>query len=211
MPAPSFDTSPPALVVVPPSLLDTPAVEGSIARAHAYADSLPPKKPMGRQALSGMPTVRRASRALVIDASDRLLLFRGHTADGSPGWYAPGGALDRDETYESALIRELREETGLVVQPASLAAPVWIRECLFSWRSTLERHLERFYLVRISEHDAGTAAIEAGSSGTPRDHRWWTIDEIRPSPERFAPARLAEHLGPLLNGIIPEEPVVVEE
>ena len=32
-------------VVVPPSLVDTPAVEDWIARAHAYADSLPPKKP----------------------------------------------------------------------------------------------------------------------------------------------------------------------
>jgi hypothetical protein len=32
-------------VVVPPTLVDTPAVEDWIARAHAYADSLPPKKP----------------------------------------------------------------------------------------------------------------------------------------------------------------------
>jgi 8-oxo-dGTP pyrophosphatase MutT (NUDIX family) len=130
-------------------------------------------------------------------------------ADGSSGWYAPGGALDPDETYESALVRELREETGLVVEPATLAAPVWIRECLFNWRGTPERHLERFYLIRISMHDAKTTSIEPDSHGVPRDHRWWPLDEIQASPELFAPARLAEHLASLLDGRIPEQPVDV--
>ena len=34
-----------AYVVVPPTLVDDPAIEDWIARAHAHADSLPPKKP----------------------------------------------------------------------------------------------------------------------------------------------------------------------
>jgi 8-oxo-dGTP pyrophosphatase MutT (NUDIX family) len=132
-------------------------------------------------------------------------------ADGTAGWYAPGGALDPDETYESALVRELREETGLVVPPSALTAAVWIRECLFSWEGAMERHLERFYLIRVSEHDADRAAIEADSTGTPRDHRWWTLDAIRSSGERFAPTRLAEHLASLLDGRIPQNPVEVGE
>jgi 8-oxo-dGTP pyrophosphatase MutT (NUDIX family) len=108
-------------------------------------------------------------------------------------------------------MRELQEETGVVVQPAALPAPVWIRECLFTWEGTLERHVERFYPIRINEHDADTTAIEAGSSGRPRDHRWWTLDEIRSSSERFAPTRLAEHLAPLLDGSTPQEPLEVGE
>ena len=155
------------------------------------------------------PTVRRAVCALVVDDSSRLLLFRGELPDRAPWWFAPGGAVERDETLEAALVRELREETGLVLDATTLPRPFGTRDSLFTWRGQVERHLERFYLVRVTEHDVDTSQFEPTEAGTIRAHRWWTLNEIRASQERLSPEHLAKHLEPLLKGQLPAHPVEV--
>jgi 8-oxo-dGTP diphosphatase len=47
-------------------------------------------------------------RALVIQRRDNAL------------WEPPGGILERDETITAGLVRELQEETGLIVEPVAL-------------------------------------------------------------------------------------------
>jgi 8-oxo-dGTP pyrophosphatase MutT (NUDIX family) len=62
------------------------------------------------------PTMRArrpAARILLVDAADRVLLFRFTPADRPPFWVTPGGALDPGEDYPTAARRELREEVGL--------------------------------------------------------------------------------------------------
>ena len=60
-----------------------------------------------------MPSVT----GLVFDAERRLLLVRPSHHD---VWVAPGGAVDPDEAPQDALVREVWEETGLVVEPTQL-------------------------------------------------------------------------------------------
>ena len=55
--------------------------------------------------------------ALVLDADSRLLLARRAIEPYLGMWDTIGGFLEETETPEQALVREVAEETGLVVEP----------------------------------------------------------------------------------------------
>lgn len=131
--------------------------------------------------------------------------------DREPWWFAPGGGVEPGESDEAAIVRELEEEIGLVVDPASLPAPVWTRDYIFRWKDVDERHLERFFLVRIGEHVVDTSGLDSEEAGIVREYRWWTPDELRASAELFSPMQLPQLLVPLLEGHLPAEPLVLGE
>ena len=53
--------------------------------------------------------------AVVRNENGGLLLVRRATEPGRGQWSIPGGRVERDETDECAVAREVREETGLLV------------------------------------------------------------------------------------------------
>ena len=60
----------------------------------------------------------------IITAGDKILLIRrGHEPE-TGRWSLPGGRIEAGETDEQALIREVREETGLEVAPGPLIGAV---------------------------------------------------------------------------------------
>jgi 8-oxo-dGTP pyrophosphatase MutT (NUDIX family) len=54
------------------------------------------------------------ARALVFNRDGQVLLVK-HTYE--PHWYLPGGGVKKGESPKAAVIRELKEETGLIVAP----------------------------------------------------------------------------------------------
>jgi 8-oxo-dGTP diphosphatase len=57
--------------------------------------------------------------SIIIDGARVLLVKRGH-APLMGEWSIPGGVLELGETLREAAVREAREETGLIVDPADL-------------------------------------------------------------------------------------------
>jgi 8-oxo-dGTP diphosphatase len=56
--------------------------------------------------------------AAIVNESGQLLAVRRR---GNGHWEPPGGILELDETIQAGLVREVREETGLEVEPQALS------------------------------------------------------------------------------------------
>lgn len=142
----------------------------------------------------GLPA-RSAARVIALRRRPvpAILLVIGHdfsAADRSWG-FTPGGGIMAGESPSEGAARELAEETGIMVDAASLIGPVVDRSSRFSFNLVTCRQDELFYLARL---DAGMAArADAArdqdgqmdrSGWTPLERdvldslRWWPLDEL---------------------------------
>jgi 8-oxo-dGTP diphosphatase len=62
--------------------------------------------------------------AIVKDERGRLLLIKRGHEPGAGLWSLPGGRIEPGETDAEALVREMHEETGLIVEPGPLVGQV---------------------------------------------------------------------------------------
>ena len=155
-------------------------------------------------------TPRRAARVLLVDASDRVLLFEG-SDPARPGhryWFTPGGGLDPGETYREAAVRELREETGIAIGPDEVGAPTWRRRASFRHRQ--RRHLQDEVIVAVRLPGPGPDVDEAlRLDYEVEDYfgfRWWPLAEVLAERPRCYPGRLPELLPAFLAGEEIDEP-----
>ena len=154
------------------------------------------------------PILRESARALLIDSSDRLLLFH-HIEpelDVKDFWMTPGGGLDEGESFKDAVRRELWEEIGLA--NAEIGPWAWSRQHVWRTETRYYDSRERFYVVWVDQHDLRPQELTEFERAVIVGHRWWSVSEIQSATtEAFIPVRLGELIGPIVAGKLPEEPL----
>jgi len=143
-----------------------------------------------------VPTPRSAVRALVVDADDRVLLVRFENPATHDTWWAtPGGGIERGESHEDALRRELAEELGL--HEFEIGPLISEHERVFPWDRRLTRQHNSIYLVRVEVHEP-RPTIDLAEEGV-SSYRWWTLEELERSDERLTPPGFVELVRTILS------------
>ena len=81
------------------------------------------------------PWRRQTARVLPVNPEGRVLLLHGwdpHHPE-APFWFTIGGGAEQGESLRDAATRELREETGIVIDSAALGEPIAHNTVEFSW------------------------------------------------------------------------------
>lgn len=133
---------------------------------------------------------------MIIMRSRILLTVRGKPP--SEGmWGLPGGAVEVGETVEEALVREVREETGLDVRPLKLVA------VLDSVTKDDDDRVKYHYVLfeYLCEHLSGE--VHAGSDAV--DTRWVPLADldsvqVMPTTRRFIQKIMEQEKMGLPNG-----------
>jgi ADP-ribose pyrophosphatase YjhB (NUDIX family) len=92
-----------------------------------------------------------AVAAIVFDAEGRVLLIERGIPPGAGLWTVPGGKLEGAETLAQGVAREVREETGLVVEVGPLA-------CVVERMSDDHHFVILDYLARVIGGSLGAAS-----------------------------------------------------
>lgn len=157
------------------------------------------------------PPILLAARVIVCDPRDRALLL-GFSLDADPTrvlWVPPGGSVEKGETLLAAAVRELYEETGLVVDERDLEGPV--AECRKSVEDdgTPCDYRHSYWFHRSGSFEADTSGLHGPEHDDFVGWRWWSVDEIESasSPDIVVPVGLAGLTRRLLTGERPRPPV----
>jgi ADP-ribose pyrophosphatase YjhB (NUDIX family) len=110
--------------------------------------------------------------ALIYNALGQMLLVRTHKW--SDLWGIPGGKIKWGEPSETALRRELKEETDLEVEQIEF---VMVQDCIHSKEFYRDAH---FILLNYTCQCVGAAAVKLNDEA--RDFRWVSLEQALKMP-----------------------------
>jgi len=119
-------------------------------------------------------------RGVAVDGEGRVLLVK-HTY--VHGWWLPGGGVERGQTAEDALVTEMREEAGLIVEGRPTLVSVHSNERYFRGDHVLVYRIDRFTMTPWA---GGGEIAEIG---------WFDPSALPDDTHRATRARLEEVFG----------------
>lgn len=107
---------------------------------------------------------------IIYDEEDRVLLVKRGIEPGKGRWSIPAGFLEIKESATEAAVRELEEETGLVVEEDDIR---------YAHNMNFERFPDQHLLATIFSVNVSRTegSVEAGSDA--EDARFWDLDELK--------------------------------
>lgn len=154
--------------------------------------------------------VRPTVRVVLFDPLDRVLLYRFEddritdpavpdVAQASRFWALVGGGIEGDETPTEAAQRELWEETGLT--SVALGRAVLEREKAMEFDGEPVLFQETYLIGRTHVTAISWDGVEDAERAVFREHRWWTLAELRSTTDTVFPEGLADLVADL-SGVI---------
>ena len=130
---------------------------------------------------SSEPTLRVTARVLPVNHRGEVLLLQDQDP-GRPGdlrWGSIGGAVDPGETLLEAAVREMREETGVVIDAADLVGPVHHDVVPFTYGERAFLGDSTFYALALA-HDTEVVLdhLEPLEVDNVFAHGWWTPEAL---------------------------------
>lgn len=142
---------------------------------------------------------RETARILLRNSSGQFFLLLTHfdpEVELPARWITPGGGIDAGETELEAAVRELREETGLIVAPQDLGEPIGSLSGKWLWGDgqTWHTYRDTFFELYVESFQLDDSGWTDDERRDVLEYRWWDLDDLLNSSELVGPQGLAKFI-----------------
>ena len=143
-----------------------------------------------------------AARAI---KNDKILLVKEALGRYQGRWSLPKGHVDSGEDPETAVLRELYEETG--IDSIEMGPVIWTQHVQFTFGGYFFDSYEKIHVAWCEGGEYQPKHLEALEAAAFLGAKWWDVGDLLESDEPVLPTLLREHITPIVSGDLPSEPI----